>query len=319
MFTFAEKLKQMSNIEHKDVGVSSLKGTPSRKIYIKTSTEAVYNPEGVTQEYINNHVDGSKIVDGTITNNKIADSTISMGKLDNDVQTKIQMVDELEQAVAQAIEDAQEDISELISDSQATINAAVSGANSAAQNANTAANELLNDFQGKGTWVWGYPVYAKPEDIGKGYNRGNIVYHEPTDSSYISRIDGNKTEPTGATNTSWQLLISGSDIGKKDIKKYPTPDTGTVYTLSPNIMYEFGETTVLNIKFNNHEIQAGKLNEFQFSFISGDPATTLTVPESIIWTPAVNIKANMQYKTNIIYNETSNKYFGTIVGWPLNA
>ena len=90
MFTFAEKLKQMSNIEHKDVGVSSLKGTPSKKIYIKTSTEAVYNPEGVTQEYINNHVDGSKIVDGTITNNKIADSTISMGKLDNDVQTKIQ-------------------------------------------------------------------------------------------------------------------------------------------------------------------------------------------------------------------------------------
>ena len=72
MFTFAEKLKQMSNIEHKDVGVSSLKGTPSRKIYIKTSTEAVYNPEGVTQEYINNHVDGSKIVNGTITNNKKA-------------------------------------------------------------------------------------------------------------------------------------------------------------------------------------------------------------------------------------------------------
>ena len=90
MFTFAEKLKQMSNIAHKDVGVSSLKGTPSKKIYIKTSTEAVYNPEGVTQEYINNHVDGSKIVSGTITNNKIADSTISMGKLDNDVQTKIQ-------------------------------------------------------------------------------------------------------------------------------------------------------------------------------------------------------------------------------------
>ena len=90
MFTFAEKLKQMSNIEHKDVGVSSLKGTPSKKIYIKTSTEAVYNPEGVTQEYINNHVDGSKIVDGTVTTGKIADNAVTMGKLDNDVQTKIQ-------------------------------------------------------------------------------------------------------------------------------------------------------------------------------------------------------------------------------------
>lgn len=90
MFTFAEKLKQMSNIEHKDVGVSSLKGTPSRKIYIKTSTEAVYNPEGVTQEYINNHVDGSKIVDGTVTTSKIADNAVSMDKLDTAVKTLIQ-------------------------------------------------------------------------------------------------------------------------------------------------------------------------------------------------------------------------------------
>lgn len=90
MFTFAEKLKQMSNIEHKDVGVSSLKGTPSKKIYIKTSTEAVYNPEGVTQEYINNHVDGSKIVDGTVTNSKIANGAVSMNKLDNETQTLIQ-------------------------------------------------------------------------------------------------------------------------------------------------------------------------------------------------------------------------------------
>ena len=65
-------------------------GTDNTDMYPVTSTEAVYNPEGVTQEYINNHIDGSKIVDGTITNNKIADSTISMGKLDNDVQTKIQ-------------------------------------------------------------------------------------------------------------------------------------------------------------------------------------------------------------------------------------
>ena len=326
------------------------------------------------------------IQDKSVTNSKIADSTLSMGKLDNDVQTKIQqgtqrawtpkgaydaeavydvndlvyhtdtnssyislqannqghnpawqsatggwwmkvldgsyvnvMVEELEQAIAQAIEDAQQDISGLISDSQATIDAAVSGANSAAQAANTAANELLNDFQGKGTWVWGYPVYAKPEDIGKGYDRGNIVYHEPTDSSYISRIDGNKTEPTGATNTSWQLLISGSDIGKKDIKKYPTPDPDTVYTLSPNIMYEFGEATALSIRFNNLEIRAGELNEFQFSFISGDLATTLTVPESVVWTSTVSIEANMQYETNIIYNETSDKYFGIIVGWPLDT
>lgn len=349
MFTFAEKLKQMSNIEHKDVGVSSLKGTPSRKIYIKTSTEAVYNPEGVTQEYINNHVDGSKIVNGTVTNNKIADMSVTMPKLSNDVQTLIhQGADSSWTPMGDYDVDALYYANDLVFDHEtnssylslradnmghavtdetwwmkvvdgSVAEEAAEVANEAAQAANAAANELLNDFQGKGTWVWGYPVYAKPEDIGKGYDRGNIVYHEPTNSSYISRIDGNKTEPTGATNTSWQLLISGSDIGKKDIKKYPTPDPDTVYTLSPNIMYEFGEATVLSIRFNNLEIRAGKLNEFQFSFISGDLATTLTVPESVVWTSTVSIEANMQYGTNIIYNETSDKYFGIIVGWPLDT
>jgi hypothetical protein len=65
-------------------------GTDNTDVYPVTSTEAVYNKENVSQEYINNHVDGSKIVDGTVTNNKIAPSTISMSKLNNEVQTLIQ-------------------------------------------------------------------------------------------------------------------------------------------------------------------------------------------------------------------------------------
>lgn len=65
-------------------------GTDNTDVYPVTSTEAVYNRENVSQEYINNHVDGSKIVDGTITTGKIANNAVTMGKLDNYVQSEIQ-------------------------------------------------------------------------------------------------------------------------------------------------------------------------------------------------------------------------------------
>lgn len=65
-------------------------GTDNTDVYPVTSTEAVYNRENVSQEYINNHVDGSKIVDGTVTTGKIANNAVAMGKLDNEVQTLIQ-------------------------------------------------------------------------------------------------------------------------------------------------------------------------------------------------------------------------------------
>ena len=86
----------------------------------------------------------------------------------------------------------------------------------------------------------------------------------------------------------------------------------------PNIMYEFGFTTSLSIDFNSVVMKDGELNEFQFSFLSGETATTLTVPESVVWTSTVSIEANMHYEVNILYNELSGVYHGIIVGWPLS-
>jgi uncharacterized small protein (DUF1192 family) len=160
----------------------------------------------------------------------------------------------------------------------------------------------------KGTW-----------DSAETYQKGNVVYHEPTDSSYMSTIDDNTTVPAGELNENWQLLISGSDVGRKDIVKYPFPQTGFTYALKPNIMYEFGYATSLSIDFNSVVMKDGELNEFQFSFLSGDTATTLTVPESVVWTSTVSIEANMHYEVNILYNELLGVYHGIIVGWPLSG
>lgn len=337
MFTFAEKLKQMSNIEHKDVGVSSLKGTPSKKIYIKTSTEAVYNPEGVTQEYINNHVDGSKIVDGTVTTSKIANNAVTMGKLDNVVQTEIQRGTQRAWNPRGAYnENTVYGVNDLVyytdtNSSYISLQANNQGHNPAWQSTTGGwwmlvvggdeINEIIDTFDeledtierneaertSKGSW-----------DSTETYQKGNVVYHEPTDSSYMSTIDDNTTVPAGELNENWQLLISGSDVGRKDIVKYPIPRTGFTYALMPNIMYEFGYATSLSIDFNSVVMKDGELNEFQFSFLSGETATTLTVPESVVWTSTVSIEANMHYEVNILYNELSGVYHGIIVVWPLS-
>ena len=312
-------------------------GTDNTDVYPVTSTEAVYNKENVSQEYINNHVDGSKIVNGTVTTGKIADNAVTMGKLDNVVQTEIQRGTQRAWNPRGAYNaEAIYDVNDLVyhtdtNSSYISLQANNQGHNPAWQSTTGGwwmlvvggdeINEIIDTFDeledtierneaertSKGSW-----------DSAETYQKGNVVYHEPTDSSYMSTIDDNTTVPAGELNENWQLLISGSDVGRKDIVKYPLPQTGFTYALMPNIMYEFGYATSLSIDFNSVVMKNGELNEFQFSFLSGETATTLTVPESVVWTSTVSIEANMHYEVNILYNELSGVYHGIIVGWPLS-
>ena len=309
-------------------------GTDNTDVYPVTSTEAVYNRENVSQEYINNHVDGSKIVDGTVTTGKIANGAVSMSKLNNDVQTLIQQgastsLSPMGEFDIEAIYWANDMVYDPVTNSSYVSLRADNMGHAVTDGTwwmkvvgGDEINEIIDTFDeledtierneaeraSKGTW-----------DSTETYQKGNVVYHEPSDSSYMSTIDDNTTVPAGELNENWQLLISGSDVGRKDIVKYPSPQTGFTYTLMPNIMYEFGYTTSLSIDFNSVVMKDGELNEFQFSFLSGETATTLTVPESVIWTSTVSIEANMHYEVNILYNELSGVYHGIIVGWPISG
>lgn len=93
-------------------------------------------------------------------------------------------------------------------------------------------------------------------------------------------------------------------------------DADTSETLYPNKMYEFGEVSSIDINLSTPV--SGELNEWQFSFDSGSTATTFSVPSGVVWTSTVTIKANMHYECNIVYDETSEKYFGIIVGWAIS-
>jgi len=82
-------------------------------------------------------------------------------------------------------------------------------------------------------------------------------------------------------------------------------------TLKPNCHYVFGTCTSLTLTFGT--AVSNIVNEYSFEFDSGTTATTLTVPNGIIWQVSPSISANKHYEVNIKYNATTDKYYGLIV------
>lgn len=81
--------------------------------------------------------------------------------------------------------------------------------------------------------------------------------------------------------------------------------------LLPNIFYNFtGSLTSLTITFGVGII--GKINEYDFQFVSGSSAPTISVPNSVNWVDngvyIDNIEANKTYQVSILNN------IGIIVG-----
>lgn len=77
-------------------------------------------------------------------------------------------------------------------------------------------------------------------------------------------------------------------------------------TLQPNVFYNFGEASTVNVTLAP-EID-GKYSEYMFEFISGNTATVLTVPSTVKWVSEPNIEANKTYQVSILNN------IGLIVG-----
>ncbi len=83
--------------------------------------------------------------------------------------------------------------------------------------------------------------------------------------------------------------------------------TETTVELQPNKFYKFGEVNELNLSLAEITDNT-QLNEFMFEFISGETATTLTLPDTIKWAETPSIEANKIYQCSIANN------IGLIVG-----
>ena len=97
------------------------------------------------------------------------------------------------------------------------------------------------------------------------------------------------------------IVISGgsnSSGGAYALIEHDTNDT--TFTLTPNTFHTWGEVGSLILTFG--EEQSGVANEFLFQFESGETATTLTLPDNLIWanddTPV--IESNYTYQVSIL-------------------
>lgn len=77
--------------------------------------------------------------------------------------------------------------------------------------------------------------------------------------------------------------------------------SNTTATIQPNTLYIWGEVTRLNITLatpTDDTIQ----NEYHFFFESGDTATTLSLPNTVLWDEEPDITTNTKYEVIIVNN-----------------
>ncbi len=88
---------------------------------------------------------------------------------------------------------------------------------------------------------------------------------------------------------------------------YPVVETtDAAKELSPNTYYKWGEMSALTITLGA-EID-GRVNEFCGEFVSGETATTFSVPGSVSWPNGLTVEANKTYQFSIMNG------IGVIVG-----
>ena len=69
--------------------------------------------------------------------------------------------------------------------------------------------------------------------------------------------------------------------------------------LAPNTYYKWGEIATLSITLAE-PADATITNEYCFEFVSGETATTLTVPDTIAWVQETSIEAGKTYQVSIL-------------------
>ena len=138
------------------------------------------------------------------------------------------------------------------------------------------------------------------------YCTDDLVNHVLTGSGSYYYI-GDLRLDTYKGNTSYSKLTSNDTlqkmIGKLDSKYGNKEDGGTgdiTKTISPNVFYQFGEVTSLNLTLDDEIPDI--YNEYMFQFTSGATATVLTLPETVKWIGDHTVDINKTYQVSIVNN-----------------
>lgn len=114
---------------------------------------------------------------------------------------------------------------------------------------------------------------------------------------------------TGATisitdkngNTTVDILNGKEGKDGKNYNIEIVENVSSSQEIEPNKFYKFGEVTELNISLAL-PTDTTILNEYMFEFISGNTATTLTLPDEIKWLEIPSIETKKIYQCSIVNN-----------------
>jgi hypothetical protein len=119
----------------------------------------------------------------------------------------------------------------------------------------------------------------------------------PTKVSGLENDEGYITEiPEGyATKDDVSEAIAEIDMVTPIVNQ-----TQLTVEIQPNVLNVWGEVRYLELTFADAE--EGKANEYMAQFTSGETATTLVLPSTIVWLSEPNIQANKIYQLSVINN-----------------
>ena len=110
-------------------------------------------------------------------------------------------------------------------------------------------------------------------------------------------IDGTERIPFAKGGSNGALTAS------QLMKSYGMPvvtQTGTEVTIQPDVLNKWGEVASLSVDFA--EGTEGYAHEYCIEFISGETATTLSLPASVKFPDEPTIEANMRYQISVVNN-----------------
>lgn len=171
----------------------------------------------------------------------------------------------------------------------------------------TAVSELDNDMN-----------YLVPEDIegkqdvltaGVGIDITNNVISNTQTSAEWGNITGDIEDQSDLQEVLDDFVTSEEVHSVDDIEIYvtcqtpiidKTEDSQSSFSIDPNKMYMFGNRTNLTISFNTG--LSDIVNEYMFQFTSGSTATTLVVPNTVVWLKDPDIQTGKKYMVSIENN-----------------
>lgn len=170
------------------------------------------------------------------------------------------------------------------------------------------ATGLHNIFNTSGSTL---DITSIKESVQSKVNQNSIVFLTASEDASYGYSDGSKyiwtmntLYPTNDSTIDSDIVESVPDVSLFTVTSTPivdkTGDPSSTFALDPNKMYMFGTRTSLTISLNPGE--SGIVNEYMFQFTSGSTATTLYVPNTVIWMKEPDIQSGKKYAVSIENN-----------------